>query len=89
MASVRPTQQSAASLAVDAAIDADLERVLAGREPLYPNGVLFVAADLVTSAGLDRQLAEHPLVVVIDEHGNEQWLPGTGRCDEEEWPLTG
>lgn len=83
MASVRRTQRSAAGRAIDAATDAELDRVLAGEKSRYPNGVLFVPADLVTSAGLDRELAEHPLVVVMDEHGEERWL--TGHTKPEDW----
>lgn len=82
MASVRRTPRSAASLAIAAAAEADLERVLAGGNSRYPNGVLFIPSDIATSEQVARGRDEHPLVVIVDEEGNEQWLPGRGEVED-------
>lgn len=41
---------------------------------------------VVVHHGTPAEAATSPMVVVIDEHGDEQWLPGTGRFEDWEWP---
>jgi hypothetical protein len=74
MASVKPIR-SAAALATSRALDAEFEATRAGREPRYPNRTAFVASDLVTDAMIRDMHADGRPVVVVDEHGNERFLP--------------
>jgi hypothetical protein len=86
MASVRHTPLSGAAAAILAAHDAELERMLAGEEPRYPNGAHFIPADIATQDGVADARSRSVTVIIIDEHGNEQWLPGSGRVEDWEWP---
>lgn len=75
MATMRKTTRSPAAEAASRAMDAELDRELAGGEPRYPNGTVFVGADIATPALIRGDQAEGKPIVIVDEHGNERFLP--------------
>jgi hypothetical protein len=75
MATLRADTRSAAARAASRALDAEIDATIAGHEPRYPNGTTFVGSDLVTDEMLREHHGEGLAVVVVDEHGNERFLP--------------
>lgn len=62
------------------------DRAIAGEEPRYPNGAHVIPADIATPDGVADARSRSVMVIVIDEHGNEQWLPGSGSVEDWKWP---
>ena len=75
MASVGRSTRTPAQLATSRVMDAEFEATVEGREPRFPNWTAFVASDLATPQCIRRHHAEGHPVVVVDEHGNERFLP--------------
>jgi hypothetical protein len=75
METVKRSTRSAAAQAASRALDAEIDATLEGREPRYPNGTVFVGADIATPELIRRDQSEGKPMVIVDEHGNEQFLP--------------
>lgn len=75
MAAVGSTTRSPAALAASRVMDTEIDVVIAGGESRFPDGTAFVASDLVTDEMIGRHHAEGSAVVIVDEHGNERFLP--------------
>lgn len=75
MAVVRRTQRSAAQLATSRVIDAEVDRVVAGDEPLYGDLASFIPSDLVTPEDIEEAHAEGHTVVIVDADENVRVLP--------------
>jgi hypothetical protein len=56
-------------------MDAEIDVHVAGGEPRFPDGTTFVGADIATDELIRRNHAEGSAVVIVDEHGNERFLP--------------
>jgi len=74
MEKVRKSTRSAAAQAASRAFDAEFEATLTGSER-YPNGTVFTGADIATPEVIQRNQAEGKPMVIVDEHGNERFLP--------------
>jgi hypothetical protein len=75
MAHVRNRSHSPAGLATHRVMMADIDATVAGGESRFPDGITFVASDVVTDAMIRDHHAEGCAVVVVDEQGNERFLP--------------
>ena len=75
MAAVRPTTHSAAWHARSRVCDAEIDRIIAGREPHFPNYSCFVASDLVTDEMIRESHDHGQAVIIVDEHENVTVLP--------------
>ena len=75
MAAVGSTTRSAASLATSRVVDAEIDAVCAGGESRFPYMTAFIPSDLVTDKRIREHHAEGSAVVIVDEHGNERFLP--------------
>lgn len=81
MGSVRTKPRTRAQRAIERIMEEDLERVLAGDTSHYPDGTGFVPIHLATPDAIAGLHAEGRTVVVVDEHGNERFLPAPTRWD--------
>jgi hypothetical protein len=75
MATVKSRAQSAAGRATSAAMMADIDHVVAGGESRFPYGTVFVASDVLTPRTIERAHSDGKALLVVDEHGNERFLP--------------
>ncbi len=75
MATVGTSKRSAASLATDRVMDAEIDVINAGGESRFGSRVAFIPADLVTDESIAEHHAEGMAVVIVDEHGRERFLP--------------
>ncbi|HYV16757.1 MAG TPA: hypothetical protein VE972_12135 [Conexibacter sp.] len=56
-------------------MDEEFEATVDGREPRFPNRTTIVAADVVTDDMIRHCHTEGRAVVIVDEHGDVQFLP--------------
>ena len=75
MATIGRSTRSKAQLAASRLLDAEIDATVEGREPRFPNWTAFVPSDLATPESIRRHHAEGHPVVIVDEHGNERFLP--------------
>jgi hypothetical protein len=75
MATVGTTRRSAAAIAASRVMDAEIERHIAGGESRFPDETTFVGADIASDEMVRECHAEGSAVVIVDEHGNERFLP--------------
>ena len=75
MAAIGSSTRSAASLATSRVVDAEIDAVCAGGEARFPYMTTFIPADLVADWRINEAHAEGSAVVIVDEHGNERFLP--------------
>lgn len=75
MATVGTSTRSAAALAASRVMDAEIEAVIAGGESRFPDRTTFIGSDLVTDHRIRECHAEGSAVVIVDEHGNERFVP--------------
>lgn len=75
MASVRTMRHSAAWYARSRVFDAEINRVVAGHEPRFPDYSHFFSSDLVTDEDIRDCHEQGQAVVIVDEHENVTVLP--------------
>lgn len=75
MATTSASKRSAAGIAASRVMDAEIDVILAGGESRFPDKMAFVGADIVTDAMIQEHHAEGAAVLIVDEHGNERFLP--------------
>jgi hypothetical protein len=75
MATTGTSKRSAAGLAASHVMDREIDAIVAGGESRFPDETTFVGADIVTDEMIRECHAEGSAVVVVDEHGNERFLP--------------
>ena len=75
MATVGTTKRSAAALAAARVMDIEIDVHIAGGESRFPDETTFIGADIATDAMVRECHAEGSAVVIVDEHGNERFLP--------------
>jgi hypothetical protein len=75
MASIGTSKRSAAAIAASRVMDAEIDAIVAGGESRFPDETMFVGADIVTDEMIRECHAEGSAVVIVDEHGNERFLP--------------
>ena len=56
-------------------MDAEIDVHIAGGGSRFPYGTTFVGADIATDELVRERHAEGRAVVIVDEHGNERFLP--------------
>jgi hypothetical protein len=77
MAQVTNRSHSPAGRATHLAMMADIDTVVAGGRSRFPDGTTFVASDVVTDTMIRERHAEGHAVVIVDERGNERFLPAS------------
>ncbi len=75
MAATGTSKRSAAAIAASRVMDREIDVIIAGGESRYPDFTTFVGADLATDELIRERHAEGRAVVIVDEHGNERFLP--------------
>lgn len=75
MATTSTSKRSAAGIAASRVMDAEIDVILAGGESRFPDKMAFIGADIVTDERIREHHAEGAAVLIVDEHGDERFLP--------------
>lgn len=74
MATMNTIRRSRAHAVILRLLEEDLDQELAGKSR-FPDRVSFLSIELADPARIRESHARGFTVIVVDEHGNEEWLP--------------
>lgn len=74
METMRPPTRTRAHAAITRLMEEDLEQELAGGSR-FPDRTAFLSIELATAERIREKHGRGFTVIVVDEHGNERWLP--------------
>lgn len=74
METMRSLSRTRAHAVITRLLEEDLEQELAGGSR-FPDRTAFLSIELATAERIREKHGRGFTVIVVDEHGNEQWLP--------------